>query len=546
MKTILLTLLLLTSSTASNPTLLGPPNLPTFTWIPATNDLTIQQEHHQFGYDIGKKFKSNIQHRITSNAYLQDMVTYFHTNPSTYTTYLNNNNNTYPNYIIELQGISDGSNVPFSVLFVSQLLEEFSFFYTATPTTSHNPQRCSDITWINPNGEAYLVHNEDSGGGDVNHTVLITAPKGVGGSVPFTTYTYLGNTPTGAYGWNKHGILFTMNYVAPTNANINGLGRVFVARDLLTANSLQSAVEIVNVSMAAGHNYQLLDINTNEIWNVEIASFDRSKVSILNAGDPAQFHANTYQHLGNISQQHSNSSTHRDARAKIMLRNDPIENGFKDMYQIIGDQTDTGWPIYHDNLSHEKGEKSDWTLCTLSVHPKENQLHIFTTNPKFNSPTLTIDLQTWFDDVVDVVDVVDVANQTYRPVVIMHGMNNNEHGYSNVIDSLKKQYPGIYVTALAVYDDLSSILTPMDKQLQSVTAAIQSNPKLKNGFNFYGESQGALLARAYVTTSNNPPVHNLVAICGPQAGVGECPTIDGKHRSNRSFFFFNFQQIINF
>ena len=58
----------------------------------------------------------------------------------------------------------------------------------------------------------------------------------------------------------------------------------------------------------------------------------------------------------------------------ILLRNDPIENGFKDMYQIIGDQTDTGWPIYHDNLSHEKGEKSDWTLCTLSVHPKENQL----------------------------------------------------------------------------------------------------------------------------------------------------------------------------
>ena len=117
--------------------------------------------------------------------------------------------------------------------------------------------------------------------------------------------------------------------------------------------------------------------------------------------------------------------------------------------------------------------------------------------------------------------------QQYRPVVIMHGMNNNEHGYNKLIDVLERQYPGIYVTALAVYDDTSSMLTPMDKQLAAVTAAIQSNPKLQSGFNFYGESQGALLARAYVTTSNNPPVHNLVALCGPQAGVGECPTIDG-------------------
>ena len=40
------------------------------------------------------------------------------------------------------------------------------------------------------------------------------------------------------------------------------------------------------------------------------------------------------------------------------------------------------------------------------------------------------------------------------------------------------------------------------------------------------ESQGGLLARAFVTKFNNPPVYNLVAISGPQAGVGLCPDID--------------------
>ena len=49
---------------------------------------------------------------------------------------------------------------------------------------------------------------------------------------------------------------------------------------------------------------------------------------------------------------------------------------------------------------------------------------------------------------------------------------------------------------------------------------------LKDGFTFYGESQGGLIARVYVSEYNDPPVHNLIAISGPQAGVGACPTVD--------------------
>jgi len=44
--------------------------------------------------------------------------------------------------------------------------------------------------------------------------------------------------------------------------------------------------------------------------------------------------------------------------------------------------------------------------------------------------------------------------------------------------------------------------------------------------NFYGESQGALLARSFVSAVNKPLVYNLVALNGPQAGVGECPKIE--------------------
>eukprot|EP00658_Telonema_sp_P-2_P011470 TRINITY_DN1437_c0_g1_i2.p1 TRINITY_DN1437_c0_g1~~TRINITY_DN1437_c0_g1_i2.p1 ORF type:complete len:288 (-),score=71.38 TRINITY_DN1437_c0_g1_i2:361-1224(-) len=114
----------------------------------------------------------------------------------------------------------------------------------------------------------------------------------------------------------------------------------------------------------------------------------------------------------------------------------------------------------------------------------------------------------------------------YRPVVIMHGMNNNVHGYQKNVVAIQAKYPGIYVTSLNVYNDASSMLTHMDKQIAAVAQAIRADPNLKHGFNFYGESQGALLARAYVTLYNDPPVYNLVGLNGPQAGVGECPSVE--------------------
>jgi len=108
----------------------------------------------------------------------------------------------------------------------------------------------------------------------------------------------------------------------------------------------------------------------------------------------------------------------------------------------------------------------------------------------------------------------------------MHGMNQKATHVQKNMDALTQKYPGIYVTSLAVYEGMSSMLSNMESQLEAVVNAVQTDPHLKNGFNFYGESQGALLARTFVTTVNVPPVYNLVALNGPQAGVGECPKIE--------------------
>ena len=118
------------------------------------------------------------------------------------------------------------------------------------------------------------------------------------------------------------------------------------------------------------------------------------------------------------------------------------------------------------------------------------------------------------------------TEQNWRPLVIMHGMNQDRHHQDRNQDVLKRLFPGIYITSLPVYEDFSSMVTGMDTQMQAVVDAIRNDTNLKGGFNFYGESQGALIARAYVTKYNDPPVYNLVALNGPQNGVGECPKIE--------------------
>jgi palmitoyl-protein thioesterase len=98
--------------------------------------------------------------------------------------------------------------------------------------------------------------------------------------------------------------------------------------------------------------------------------------------------------------------------------------------------------------------------------------------------------------------------------------------YQKNIDWLRAAYPGIYVKNINLYPGPPSTLTKMKPQFQRLVMAIKADRMLQDGFNLYGESQGALLARVYVSEHNDPPVYNLIAVSGPQSGVGACPTIE--------------------
>jgi len=116
-------------------------------------------------------------------------------------------------------------------------------------------------------------------------------------------------------------------------------------------------------------------------------------------------------------------------------------------------------------------------------------------------------------------DFVNFTNFTNYPTVLMHGVLADKDNLDEFKTMLEQHY-GIKVFNLELGDGpLYSLYTPMEIQLTDLCKKIYSKDELKNGFNFIGMSQGGLLARGYVEYCNKYPVHNLITLVAPNAGV---------------------------
>ncbi|CAK4078233.1 unnamed protein product [Aphanomyces euteiches] len=345
--------------------------------------------HFEFGLELGKAFKDDIVDRLQLSSDLKSIILPFYatdTGKAIYDKYLNVHNSTFPDYVEELQGIAAGSGVPFETLFLMNIVEEYSNSLPQ-PSTFQKQMHCSDLT-LHTADLCVVGHNEDSGFADVNHTAIVTAK--IGGNPWFTAYTYLGDLPTGAFGANEHGIAFSMNYVEPLDIEVGGLGRGFISRDLLLATDYSDAIaRITRPHQAAGHNFQLMDVSTTRVYNVEVASFNRSNVREIAAGVPAFFHTNQYQSML-IRQPARSSSYHRLRRYAHMSPPTSVAS----ILSVLGDQGDKSFPVFHDENSHRDGELSNWTLLTVIFDVKNGVAYLLQprVNPQEAHVMMVLDL----------------------------------------------------------------------------------------------------------------------------------------------------------
>jgi palmitoyl-protein thioesterase len=115
------------------------------------------------------------------------------------------------------------------------------------------------------------------------------------------------------------------------------------------------------------------------------------------------------------------------------------------------------------------------------------------------------------------------------PIVVAHGMGDScFNAGMKQITQQAGQHAGVYSTCIPtgdndIEDTLAGFLTNMDKSVEIFARKVRADPKLANGFNAFGLSQGNNLIHGYQLKYNDPPVVSFISVCGINAGVGAIP-----------------------
>lgn len=340
-------------------------------WLPVIR--VDASDPYRMGFEIGKKFAPLIKSRISKDPLLLSQLMPFaatEEGQQLIQSLSASNKTRYSRYWYELEGMADGSCVPLLEVLLLNFRKEVTPFipYKCTSQVGR-AEECSDVLVCN--SMAVIAHNEDANMSVKDHVFLVyaTLPKGAS----FTAYTYAGELPSCAFGFNTYGVGFTLNAVPLSSQEVvaGGVGRNFISRDLLEATCLNDALQCIQVKeLSVGHSYNIFDINVRKIANVETAS--KGRFSIMEIGVEPFFHANMYRHL-KVLQVEDQSSLHRQARAAELGKSTKQE-----ILKLLGDDKDQDYPIYMrgPNLC---------TLCTVLVDIDAREVTIYGGNPSYES-----------------------------------------------------------------------------------------------------------------------------------------------------------------
>ncbi|XP_005098447.1 palmitoyl-protein thioesterase 1 [Aplysia californica] len=126
------------------------------------------------------------------------------------------------------------------------------------------------------------------------------------------------------------------------------------------------------------------------------------------------------------------------------------------------------------------------------------------------------------------------------PVVIWHGMGDsccNPLSMGSIKRMIEEKVGGgIYVRSLEIGSNIiedteNGFLLNVNKQIDMVCSKLQKDPKLQQGYNAMGFSQGGQFLRAIAQKCPNPPMLNLVSFGGQHQGVYGFPRCPGENQT---------------
>lgn len=289
-----------------------------------------------------------------------------------YDTLLSSHCSAFPEFAKELQDMASGAQVEYKDLVMYSFKNELLAVYgEQAPDTEES--ECSDVL-IHTADQHINGHNEDGEAELANVSYWVKTSE-------FEAMSYPGQLPGGAVGFNRHGLVLTVNALSPKDAVVDRgcVGKYWTTRKVLACKSIAEAVDFLQSTC---HTYGMsLNVGstvTGEQVNIEVGPGRKLSVNDITSG--SYFHANAYLHL-HVRQDPklSPSSAHREARAKELL---PVTN-ITGVLQILGDTQDVHWPIYR-TLGH--GDYAV-TLVTAVFDFKKQYVDVWSeSNPIRSSP----------------------------------------------------------------------------------------------------------------------------------------------------------------
>ena len=74
-----------------------------------------------------------------------------------------------------------------------------------------------------------------------------------------------------------------------------------------------------------------------------------------------------------------------------MHKTNPIRTT-NELLNVLGDQEDSSYPIYHDNISHSNGDLSGYTLVSILVNLPTCKMFLYEENPKTHDMNFELDI----------------------------------------------------------------------------------------------------------------------------------------------------------
>ena len=210
------------------------------------------KNNYDFGFKLGESLSERIKLRVKKNklVYAKRGAKSFNSLVKKSKKFLPELRKEFPELILELEGMSEGAEIPFTDLLVLNCEEEILNFFIP---------HCTSIATYTKNKEIIIGHNDDwLPEYRKNGMVLV---EGRINSNKFLALTYVGSLPGTSCGLNSKGVAFTVNSLDFRRFRY-GIPRCFLLRELLEQKTMKDAERlIINPERSIAANTMMVQKN---------------------------------------------------------------------------------------------------------------------------------------------------------------------------------------------------------------------------------------------------------------------------------------------